>query len=145
MDIIFIPEENGVQLETVTIPVVQNIEPITCDTGDEEFTTINGKTLNLIGGVGLRNFSFSSFFPSKLYSFVSFLKYKEPKFYINFFEKYRNSNIPVRIIIIDRYRVVLNMLCRFNFTYAIRDRAGDVPYTLEIKEYIIPNAGDENV
>ena len=62
MNIIFIVEDNGVQLETVNIPVVQNIEPVNCETEDEEFTTINGKKLNLIGGKGLRNFSFSSFF-----------------------------------------------------------------------------------
>ena len=28
------------------------------------------------------------------------------------------------------------MLCRYNFTYSFRDKAGDVPYTLDIKEYI---------
>lgn len=30
------------------------------------------------------------------------------------------------------------MLCRYNFSYTLRDRAGDVPYTLDITEYIIP-------
>ena len=99
MNIIFIVEDNGVQQEMVNIPVVQNIEPVNCETEDEEFTTINGKKLNLIGGKGLKNFSFSSFFPSKLYS----------------------------------------------FTYSFRDKAGDVPYTLDIKEYILPDDGDDNV
>ena len=112
---------------------------------DEEFNTINGKTLNLIGGKGLRNFSFSSFFPSKLYSFVSFLNFKEPKYYIDFFEKYRDARVPLRMIIVDKYRVVLNMLCRYNFTYSFRDKAGDVPYTLNIKEYILPDEADNNV
>ena len=38
------------------------------------------------------------------------------------------------------------MLCRYNFTYTLRDRAGDVPFTLDIKEYIFPNVqGDKNV
>ena len=102
MNIIFIVEDNGVQQEMVNIPVVQNIEPVNCETEDEEFTTINGKKLNLIGGKGLRNFSFSSFFPSKLYSFVSFLNYKKPKYYIDFFEKYRDARVPLRIIIVDK-------------------------------------------
>lgn len=146
MYIIFIAEENGIQLEVANIPIVQAIEPITCETGDEEFTTINGKTLNLIGGKGLRNFSFSSFFPSKRYSFVSLFNFQPPKYYINFFEKYRDARIPLRIIIVDGYKVVLNMLCRYNFTYTLRDRAGDVPFTLDIKEYILPNVqGDKNV
>lgn len=145
MNIIFIVEDNGVQQEIVNIPVVQNIEPVNCETMDEEFNTINGKTLNLIGGKGLRSFSFSSFFPSKRYSFVSFFNFQSPKYYINFFEKYRDARVPLRIIIVDKYRVVLNMLCRYNFTYFFRDKAGDVPYTLDIKEYILPGEVDNNV
>ena len=146
MYIIFIAEENGIQLEVANIPIVQAIEPITCETGDEDFTTINGTTLNLIGGKGLRSFSFSSFFPSKKYSFVSLFNFQSPKYYIKFFEKYRDAKIPLRIIIVDGYKVVLNMLCRYNFTYTLRDKAGDVPFTLEIKEYILPNVqGDKNV
>lgn len=146
MYIIFIAEENGIQIEVANIPIVQAIEPITCETGDEDFTTINGTTLNLIGGKGLRSFSFSSFFPSKKYSFVSLFNFQSPKYYIKFFEKYRDAKIPLRIIIVDGYKVVLNMLCRYNFTYTLRDKAGDVPFTLEIKEYILPNVqGDKNV
>lgn len=137
MKIIFIGENEG-QTEVINIPVVQNIEPITCETTDEDFVTIDGNTLNLIGGKGLKRFSFSSFFPSKLYSFVSFLNFREPKFYVKFFEKYRDLKLPVRVIILDKYRVVLNMLCRYNFTYTFRDRAGDIPYTLEITEYVLP-------
>lgn len=137
MKIIFIAENEG-QMEIINIPVVQNIEPITCDTMDEDFVTIDGNTLNLIGGKGLRRFSFSSFFPSKLYSFVSFLNFRPPKYYIKFFEKYRDLKLPVRVIIIDKFSVTLNMLCRYNFSYTLRDRAGDVPYTLDITEYILP-------
>lgn len=137
MKIIFIGENEG-QMEIINIPVVQNIEPITCETTDEDFVTIDGNTLNLIGGKGLRRFSFSSFFPSKLYSFVSFLNFRLPKHYIKFFEKYRDLKLPVRVIIIDKFSVTLNMLCRYNFSYTLRDRAGDVPYTLDITEYIIP-------
>ena len=124
MKIIFIGENEG-QIEVINIPVVQNIEPISCETTDEDFVTIDGNTLNLIGGKGLRRFSFSSFFPSKLYSFVSFLNFREPK-------------LPVRVIVIDKFSVTLNMLCRYNFSYTLRDRAGDVPYTLDITEYILP-------
>lgn len=137
MKIIFIGENEG-QMEIINIPVVQAIEPITCETTDEDFVTIDGNTLNLIGGKGLRRFSFSSFFPSKLYSFVSFLNFREPKHYIKFFEKYRDLKLPVRVIIIDKFSITLNMLCRYNFSYTLRDRAGDVPYTLDITEYIIP-------
>ncbi|MCF0163240.1 MAG: phage portal protein [Fusobacterium necrophorum] len=144
MEIIFMAENEIGQQETITIPVVQGIEAISCETKDEEFETANGKTLNLIGGKGLRSFSFSSFFPSKKYCFVSWFKFKNPKEYIRFFEKYRDLRVPVRVIVIDKYQVVLNMLCRYNFIYQIRDRAGDIPYTLDIKEYILPATGSDS-
>lgn len=144
MEIIFMAENEIGQQETITIPVVQGIEAIFCETKDEEFETANGKTLNLIGGKGLRSFSFSSFFPSKKYYFVSWFKFKNPKEYIRFFEKYRDLRVPVRVIVIDKYQVVLNMLCRYNFIYQIRDRAGDIPYTLDIKEYILPATGSDS-
>lgn len=69
---------------------------------------------------------------------MSFLNFRAPKYYIKFFEKYRDLKLPVRVIIIDKFSVTLNMLCRYNFSYTLRDRAGDVPYTLDITEYIIP-------
>lgn len=144
MEIIFMAENEIGQQETITIPVVQGIEAISCKTKDEEFETANGKTLNLIGGKGLRSFSFSSFFPSKKYYFVSWFKFKNPKEYIRFFEKYRDLRVPVRVIVIDKYQVVLNMLCRYNFIYQIRDRAGDIPYALDIKEYILPATGSDS-
>lgn len=144
MEIIFMAENEIGQQETITIPVVQGIEAISCETKDEEFETASGKTLNLIGGKGLRSFSFSSFFPSKKYYFVSWFKFKNPKEYIRFFEKYRDLRVPVRVIVIDKYQVVLNMLCRYNFIYQIRDRAGDIPYTLDIKEYILPATGSDS-
>ncbi|AYV93598.1 hypothetical protein HMPREF1049_1998 [Fusobacterium necrophorum subsp. funduliforme ATCC 51357] len=144
MEIIFMAENEIGKQETIAIPVVQGIEAISCETKDEEFETANGKTLNLIGGKGLRSFSFSSFFPSKKYYFVSWFKFKNPKEYIRFFEKYRDLRVPVRVIVIDKYQVVLNMLCRYNFIYQIRDRAGDIPYTLDIKEYILPATGSDS-
>lgn len=138
MEIIFIAESPTGLGETIFIPVVPHISFIECETKDEEFTNIKGVTLNIIGGKGLRTFSFTSFFPSKKYNFVSWAKFLPPLTYVKFFEKYRDLQVPVRVIVIDRYMVVLNMLCRFNFSYALRDKAGDIPYTLEIKEYVKP-------
>lgn len=138
MEIIFIAESPIGLGETIFIPVVPQIGFIDCETKDEEFTNIKGQTLNIIGGKGIRTFSFTSFFPSKKYNFVNWAKFRPPITYVKFFEKYRDLQVPVRVIVIDRYMVVLNMLCRYNFSYALRDKAGDIPYTLEVKEYIKP-------
>ena len=61
MKIIFIGENEG-QMEIINIPVVQVIEPITCDTMDEDFVTIDGNTLNLIGRKGVKEIFFFLFF-----------------------------------------------------------------------------------
>ena len=43
MNIIFIVEDNGVQQEIVNIPVVQNIEPVNCETEDENLQLLMEK------------------------------------------------------------------------------------------------------
>ena len=136
MEIVFIGNNN----ELLELPVIQQVGEITLESKDEEFTTINGTTLNLIGAQGLRSFTYSSFFPSKRYEFISLAKIKPPQIYINFFENYRAKGLPLRIIIYDNFKIILNMLCRVHIKYNLRDKAGDVPYTLEIKEYINPSS-----
>ena len=136
MEIVFL----GINNELLELPLVQQVGEITCESGDEEFITVNGTTLNLVGREGLRSFTYSSILPSKRYEFIPLVKFKSPQLYINFFENYRAKGLPLRVIIYDGYKIILNMLCRVNFTYTLRDKAGDVPYTLEVKEYINPSS-----
>lgn len=120
----------------IFLPIVPYIEDIEQEQGNEEFKTINGKSLNLKGGKNLRKFSITSFFPSKNYNFSN-VAFTPVSNYLNFFLK--NIDEPVRIIIIAKNLVILNMQCRYNFKYNITDKSGDVPYTLEITEYTDPN------
>lgn len=124
--------------EVIQIPVVPYLDLIECETKDEEFETVNGVLL-LIGKKGLRTFSFSSFFPNKSYSFISG-NYKNGEHYKKFFEKWRDKNVPIRVIIIDKGKEMLNMACRYEFNVGIKDRAGDIPYSLSVKEYIFAKA-----
>lgn len=117
------------------LPVVPYIEEIEQEQNNEEYKTINGRSLNLKGGKSLRKFSISSFFPSKNYDFLT-IPFVPVSAYLNFFLKNRDE--PVRVIVIAKNLTILNMLCRYNFKYNITDKAGDVPYTLEITEYVDP-------
>lgn len=139
MEIIFIAEGQGL-FEKMALPIVTEVGELTRDSGDEEFKTANGKTLTLIGSPGLRNVTISSFFPSKLYSFVPLFKYRLLNDYIRFFEKYLELNVPIRVIIYTDGRVALNMLCRYTFSYSFADSVGNIPYTLTLKEYVDPRS-----
>ncbi len=124
--------------EYAILPVVPHIHMINQSLSDEEFETVDKGFLLLIGKKGLRKFEIESFFPSKIYHWMEMGSVPNPKFYIKFFEKYRDENEPVRVIIISKFKIVLNMECRYNFQHGISDRAGDVPYSLEVTEYKRP-------
>lgn len=120
----------------IVLPIVLKVEDITQEQENEEYKTVNGRCLNLKGGETLRKFSISSFFPSKKYNFSNGPAFPL-QYYLNFFKN--NKDNPVRIIIISKNTVFLNMLCRYNFDYNISDRAGDVPFKLDVIEYINPH------
>ena len=122
----------------VILPVVPHIDIIEREINDEEFETSDGKILLLIGNTGLRRFTIDSFFPSKIYPWMEIGSIPVPVTYIDFFEKYLKNKEIIRVIIISKYKIVLNMECRYNFQYGITDRAGDVPYSLDVIEYIRP-------
>lgn len=101
---------------------------------NEEFETIQLGPLNLPGLRGLKTCSIQSFFPTKEYKFA---KDKISGWdCINFFNKWANRRLPIRMIVTtDNGNEMLNMACLVeNFEYGL-DKAGDIPYTLDIKEF----------
>ena len=130
--------------EYVILPVAPHINLVERQVTDEEFETADGKILLLLGNKGLRSFAIDSFFPSKIYPWAEIGSVPIPRTYIDFFEKYLEEKEIIRVIIISKYKVVLNMECRYNFQYGITDRAGDVPYSLDVIEYIRPEQEEKN-
>jgi len=108
---------------------------------NEEFEVINGidgvGKLNLIGLRGLKTLTLESFFPIKRYPFVKtdVIGWE----CVNLINKWANSRSPIRIIVTSSDGLeILNMSCTIeNFTYGV-DRAEDIPYSLELKEFLIP-------
>ena len=131
MDIVF--SANNFQ-EVMKLPIVPPTFEFNIPRKNEEFETIQFGTLNLIGLRGLKTLSIQSFFPTKEYNFA---KTKINGWqYVNFFNKWANNRLPIRIIVSDKKGFeILNMACTVeNFTYGL-DRAEDIPYTLELKEF----------
>ncbi|WP_256761403.1 hypothetical protein [Cohnella sp. WQ 127256] len=121
--------------EVRRLPIIpSSIDGVATPWGNEEFETIGQGTLNLIGLKGLRTMTIDSFFPMREYSFAKDKRMGNE--YVDFFNKWRAKRVPLRLIItINDSKEWLNMACTIeNFTYGL-DRSGDIPYSLEIKEF----------
>ncbi|NMM52156.1 hypothetical protein [Paenibacillus aquistagni] len=132
MDIVF--SANNMQ-ETLTLPIIPPDFQFSIPRKNEEFETIGQGTLNLIGLRGLKTLSISSFFPLKTYRFA---KHKKDGWScVRFFNKWANKRLPIRIIVTDnKSNEIVNMACTVeSFTYGL-DRAGDIAYTLDLKEFV---------
>ncbi|MGQ7276642.1 hypothetical protein ACT91Q_01595 [Brevibacillus thermoruber] len=132
MDIVF--SANNFE-EMIKLPILPSSLSIEEPMHNEEFETIGYGTLKLIGLKGLRTLAIESFFPMKEYPFA---KDKRNGWeYVEFFKKWREKRVPIRIIItLDDGREFLNMACTVDsFTYGV-DRAGDIPYSLTLSEFI---------
>lgn len=93
--------------------------------------------LNLVGLRGLKELTIESFFATKYYPFAK--KQKDGWACVNLINKWSGSRRPIRVIITtSKHLEVLNMACLIeSFVYGV-DRAGDIPYTLQLKEFPMP-------
>ena len=119
----------------MTLPYVPPDIEISKPQNNEEFQTINNGILNLIGDEGLKSLSIQSFFPTKKYHWMPNGANENGWEYVEFFDRWREAKVPIRIVMQEGERVVLNMACLVDsFTYYVK-RNKDIGYTLAIKEY----------
>lgn len=92
--------------------------------------------MNTIGPMGLRTLTVESFFPTHNYPWIRPKSNADGWNYVNLIEAGRRRYIPFRVIILNNDgSAILNMACTVdNFSYR-RNRAGDIAYTLELREY----------
>lgn len=120
--------------EIIQIPYVPPNIAINKPQQNEEFKTINNGTLNIIGDIGLISLSLATFFPTKSYPWLAKTATLGWQC-VDFFEKWRKAKIPIRVVIIDGDKTILNMPCTINnFSYSVKQNK-DIAYTLDIKEY----------
>ena len=133
MDIIFSANNNE---EIKIIPVIpQDLPQVDKSYSSSSINTLYGE-LNLIGVKGLRSLTLESFFPSRRYLFMRPGSTTDYSSYIRFFEKWADERKPIRIVITDTNREILNMAVTVqSFTWQVM-RNLDVSYRLELKEYV---------
>lgn len=117
------------------LPVVPEVE-LDEPQNNEQFVTINNGTLNLIGDMGLRLFSITSKFPGQEYSWLKPGSLGEPFKYVEFFRKWRDKKVPLRVITSkpDGTEWFNMPVIVDNFKSRVRPN-GDVDYNLEVSEY----------
>jgi len=125
----------AIEEEVLQLPYVNEKIEVSEGLNTEEFETVGGKILTLIGEKGNRTMSINSFFPTKKYKWLS-LNSKLSTECLDFFK--RNRKKVLRIIYVNGEETLCNMLCTIsNYTVAPK-KNGDYNYSLEIKEYIDP-------
>lgn len=97
--------------------------------------------INLLGNRGLSEISFSSFFPYAYQTYCEYYPIQTPKEYVDAIEAMKQVGV-VRLTITGT--CINTMVTIENFQHAEEDGSGDIFYTLECKEYRLPNAAEES-
>ncbi|SDT22181.1 hypothetical protein SAMN05444162_3458 [Paenibacillaceae bacterium GAS479] len=127
--------------ESLTLPIPPKDFVIPANVrANEEFEligSVNGVSkLLLPGHRELKAVTIDSFFPMRKYSFAKVQK--NGLECVNVINKWANKRTPIRIIVTEKKQEILNMACLIdNFTYGF-DKAGDIKYTLALREFIFP-------
>lgn len=121
--------------EVIQLPMIPESFQVEYGNNNQVFTTISKGELNLIGNQGLKSLSIDSFFPNRDYSYAKSRAYSGDEF-VETIEAWNKRRVPIRIVITNSEgREIINLAVAiesFNYGY---DKAGDVLYSLALKEF----------
>ncbi len=100
-----------------------------------DFTTINQGEVLAIGKKKLKTMTIDSVFPSKDYPFLLNKNYPKPDEAIAKINKWRLSNKPIRVVIVDTDINLAMAIEDFSYGHEDGDGSGDVAFSLSLKEY----------
>lgn len=123
----------GVGNDRIRLPVLPASFELTVDNLNSVVNVNAIGDINLIGKTGLKEISFSSFFPVQDYYFNEYSNPMKPFRFISKLESWRLSGKPVRVIV-TRTHINLEMAIE-SFRYGEKDGTKDVYYTIAFKEY----------
>ena len=127
----------------IRIPVLPPEYQVTSAQNNTTVNVIGLGEVTLKGKRGLREISFSSFFPRRYDgSYCEYTNLKSPRAYVDAIEKMKRSGT-VRLIITG---TPINFRCTIeSFDWGENDRTGDIAYSLSFKEYRGPSVGVSSV
>ena len=113
----------------ITLPVTPESYSVSTSQNNQTVNIVSLGDLNLMGNKGLRELSFSSFFPaSKLHGgYQTQAAFKEP------FRLMFNCAIFVNFLLEPNFAFLIN-----EFSYEQKDGSGDVYYSISLSEYVRP-------
>jgi LysM repeat protein len=117
---------------SVELPVLPPSYTITSKQNNSIETVNAIGEVNLLGKKGLRDISFSSFFPKHGGSYSGTLRYS-PKGYVDQIEKMKRKG-PVKLHFLDLMSIPVTIE-EFQWEESDDDQTGDIHYTLTLKEY----------
>lgn len=122
--------------EVITLPIVPTIS-VNSTQENEAFKTADQGYMNLIGDLGLREFTISSIFPvDGAYQFMRSGSVGRPFRYVDFFNKWRREKVPVRVITSRPDGSLW-----FNLPMTVDDfsydllKSGSIKYSITLREY----------
>lgn len=126
--------------EILIFPIVpRNLPEIEREFLHEEFVT-NNKVLTLIGKESRRKLTFDLLLPvNKSYRSISPNARQNGKDYIDFWEKWSERKVPMRLVITDGINELLNMAYTVDSLTWYYDKKKDIKASLTISEYIFTN------
>lgn len=129
---IFISQNN--RQTVVQLPVVPPEFNVSLDQNHENFNSISQGDLRLIGDVGLKGISFSSFFPLDNDNNAPYIRSTQwfGHTYVDIFEAMMKRKLPVRLTITDTKINLPMTIDKFDYTVG---KSGDVDYTMTLTEF----------
>lgn len=123
--------------EILVWPIVPEVS-VSSPQNNEEFQTADRGSMNLIGELGLRQFTIDSIFPNAgAYLPMRPGSVAYPFTYVNFINKWRIEKVPFRVVASrPDGRVWFNIpMLVDSFEYTLL-KGGSIKYTLTLKEYV---------
>ncbi|MCJ8008896.1 LysM peptidoglycan-binding domain-containing protein [Lederbergia wuyishanensis] len=120
--------------EGFQLPVNPEKVGVTNDGDGEEFTIAKIGNVNVPKDGKLKTYEIESFFPSQQYSFVV-TKAKNPDYYVDRIEKWKENKWPVRFIYMDGSFKINELVTVESFKYDETGGSADVNFTLQLKQY----------
>lgn len=127
-------EYNNVAVQLPVNPPTLSME---CGGKNDQVEIVSIGDINLLRSPKLHTIKVESFLPATINKNAPYVltsgAFKDPQFYIDFFEKVRADKKPIRFIVTD---TKINLLMAIeSFTYTLNAGDDDVTYSLELTEY----------
>lgn len=122
--------------EKLRFPVPPTVINVSSPFSNTDIDIVNGKEFTIIGDRGLKEYSFESFLPRDYNpTYCDYAKLPDPKVFVHWIERWRNSKRPVRFMVTGTNINVAVTIRDFNYDVERAGEPGDIYFNIVLKEY----------